>query len=78
MSEEFTRIFEGLRGDAKEVAIIVMRRLQAGQEQYGNMNVSGDGRDYLNEIMMELVDAPVYGAMQWVKTMRKLRERGVE
>jgi hypothetical protein len=60
-------IFAGLEPQAQVVLMDIARRLKAGQEEYGVMDVDSDKRDYLQEAAEEALDFAVYAAMERLK-----------
>jgi hypothetical protein len=45
-----------------------MRRLRAGRRDYGPLRINTDPRDWMSEMVEELVDAAVYGACEQLRT----------
>lgn len=65
--DELIQLFEGLEPQARLVLLDIGRRLKAGQQTYGVMDVHGDGRDYFAEAAEEAMDFVVYAAMERLK-----------
>lgn len=60
-------IAEQLSPDARSVLLLIARRMQKGQEQYGWLDLKNDKRNWRQEIREELLDALVYDAMEEVQ-----------
>lgn len=62
--DEMTTIMVGLEPQAVLVLLDIARRLQAGQAEYGKMDVATDPRDFFAEAAEEALDFAVYAAME--------------
>jgi hypothetical protein len=63
MSAELLDVVSELGPDERRVLLVLARRLLAGQQAYGRLDVASDRRDWRKERAEELADALVYGAI---------------
>jgi hypothetical protein len=56
-------VISTLGRDERRVLLVLAKRLHAGQEAYGRLDVASDRRDWRRERAEELADALVYGAI---------------
>ncbi len=59
-----------LEPDAIAVLAMVAERLAMGRKQYTDLDVATDKRNYIAELMAELLDGQAYAAMQLVRLSR--------
>jgi hypothetical protein len=57
---EIEEIYEALEPEARKVLLKIARRLQAGQAEYGRMQVATDPRDFMDEVQEECLDTVMY------------------
>jgi len=60
--------------DVRSVIDEALKRHRGGSQRYGDLNVEMDGRDFLHEAEMELLDFINYAVYQVLK-LRSLRTR---
>lgn len=66
---ELDAIAEGLGPDEVRVLVFVAGRLAHGREQYGELNLTTDARDFRHERAEELADALVYTACEELRRL---------
>ena len=69
--EELCDIAEQLGDDEVEVLLSIARRVLRGREQYGELDIDSDDRDWRQEGQEERLDLIVYDAIQHVKDSRR-------
>ena len=74
--EELCDIAEQLGDDEVEVLLSIARRVLRGREQYGELDIDSDDRDWRQERSEELFDALVYTAIDDIKDRRRRPARG--
>lgn len=70
---ELTNIYVGLEPHAQRVLLRIARRLQAGQAQYGKLDLLTDPRNLIEEAVQEAADKAVYEAAE-AERLLMLRE----
>lgn len=60
--------------DARDILRIIYRRVIAGEANYGPLDVVSDPRDFQQERLEEQVDAPVYQAMDVLRSIKRRDE----
>ena len=73
MSDDYRDICHlaaAMEPDARAVLAAVARRLAKGREQYGDLVIDNDPRDWLKEAAEESFDMSAYLAVQLIKMMR--------
>lgn len=73
--DEIWQIWAMLNEDEREVLLRIARRIFAGQQAYGKMDVEGDKRDFVEERAQELEDALVYTVMAELKRLAAERQK---
>jgi hypothetical protein len=61
--QEIAALASALEPQAQLILLKIARRLRAGQEQYGKMNVQSDPRNFFAEAAEEAMDFVVYYEM---------------
>ena len=59
-----------LSEDGQEVVALIAERMRHGQEQYGELDLESDERDYRREANEEWADAAVYAACDLLRRGR--------
>ena len=67
-------IADNLAPDALTVLLALARRMQQGQEEYGNLRLKEDPRNWRKEIREELLDALVYMACEEVQCEQRRKD----
>ena len=73
--ERLNEIAEGLGPDELAVLIQIAERIAMGRDQYGELDIDKDRRDFSDEAAEEAQDALVYIAAGKIRTQRQ-RSRG--
>lgn len=60
-------LFDNLKEDEKKIMDLLLARISAGRKVYGPWKIEKDKRDYIEEILMEVLDAMHYCAAQLLK-----------
>lgn len=69
------RQWERLEPQAKEVLVILAERLARGNEKYGDLDVTADGRNWWTEFGEEMADGAVYAACKLLALAMKERQK---
>lgn len=64
---ELAALVKQLEPDAQQVLLEIARRLVAGRRQYGDLSIADDQRDWREELLAELLDGTVYGAVALIQ-----------
>jgi len=59
--------------DELEVIRLLLRRTRQGQRQYGELEISTDGRNWVVQTLEECIDGLFYMAVQLIKVSRGMR-----
>lgn len=66
-TEELEGLAEGLGDHELIVLVTVARALTAGREEYGNLDIWMDVRDFGEEAHEEAIDDLIYRAIHWLR-----------
>ncbi len=69
MTPDLLRSLSVLGPDELRVLELQASRLAMGRGQYGPLEIAGDKRNYLREILLEYIDASQYAAMQLLRLL---------
>ena len=74
--EELDDLADDLNQDEMELVLRFMRRIHKGREDYGELDISSDRRDWRKERREELLDLVAYDLIDEIAEERRKASRG--